>query len=244
GMAVGDFIKYREEQGLPIIGPRDQLPKWDFGPIRREMLSLPDRTPVNHSCLAISGPVRVSALGYTVVFSADGVTVASDLRRSIIVVDGDIEAGSLSWSIIITRGTVKARYGDIENSVIIAGGNVQCLAEHRHASKSIVRENCKDFLGWVRFFEMADTGMEIAPAERGLKIKSVVKDQPPAKAGLLAGDVITAIDKTAIKDAEQFRRLLRKAVAARKADLTIERIGSSIDAMMSFTDWEPPARKK
>ena len=46
-------------------------------------------------------------------------------------------------------------------------------------------------------------------AEGSVRVKEVAKDKAFAAAGLRARDVVTALDGSAVKDAEGFRRLLR-----------------------------------
>jgi S1-C subfamily serine protease len=65
------------------------------------------------------------------------------------------------------------------------------------------------------------------PAERGVLVKAVEEDSPAAKAGLKAGDVITAIQGQQIEGTLQFRRLVNEIPPGRSVTLTVWREGRS-----------------
>jgi S1-C subfamily serine protease len=99
-------------------------------------------------------------------------------------------------------------------------------------------------LGWVRFFEIKDAGFEVATGPDGLRVTSVVVNEPPQVAGLRVSDIITAMDGTPVKDLAQFRRLLRHSTVLNHSVFTVRRGRKSLELKASFADWEPPPSPK
>jgi len=56
-------------------------------------------------------------------------------------------------------------------------------------------------------------GIKVATAGGALRVKEAEKGKPFAVAGIRADDIVAAIDGTAVKYAEAFRRLLRAKLA-------------------------------
>src|SRR5262249_58378255 len=63
----------------------------------------------------------------------------------------------------------------------------------------------------VRFFEIADVGVEALTTKAGVRVDKIAPGSPPAKAGLQAGDVILSVDGAKCPDVDTFRRQLRRA---------------------------------
>ena len=92
---------------------------------------------------------------------------------------------------------------------------------HGGKEKCVVRTGDAVPLGFIRFFDPAEAGVEASADADGVRVQSVTKDKPFAAAGLRAGDVITAVGDekidpsgTALDEFDSFRRPLRKALAA------------------------------
>src|SRR5262249_22526409 len=101
---------------------------------------------------------------------------------------------------------------DVTNSHIISCGEVQ-LARTHDVLDSKVAEKESNPLGFVTFFDPSKGGIKVEKADGGVRVKEAEKGKPFAAAGLRADDLITALDGEAVKDAEQFRRLLRAKFA-------------------------------
>ncbi len=100
------------------------------------------------------------------------------------------------------------------------------------------RESAWQVTYYVRFqLPFGATFRDLAAKERqtmghaGVRIGSVVNGTPAARANLLAGDVIIALDGKAVSDHVQFRSMLR-ANAGRKVTLAIIRNGETLDRMV------------
>jgi hypothetical protein len=237
-MPVYDFAKYRERYPLPIIGPGQPLPEYQgICVMRRYELHAPRIRNYGFSLLTTTGSIVAPKVSHSVILAGDSVTVQS-IGADIVIADGDISTYMIVPSIVITRGSVKSE-SRIQKSVIIVGGKVE-FGKHGYNDGSIIRENTPGLLGWVRFFELADAGLEASPVESGVKVTKVLDKQPPQKAGLRVGDVITAIDGVTFKDFEQFRRLLRRSTVRDSSKFTVRRDGKSVELTASFAGWEPP----
>jgi hypothetical protein len=242
-LPIGGMIEYRNKFPFPFVGPKDALPEpeHEIGPIRHEALDLAKRG-FGPTILVISGSFRARYLNESVLFTGNGVTIPDGIHKTIVIADGDFKsAENLSYSLVVARGSVNVR--DAQNSVIVAGGKVANHAEFMKIRGSLVREDCKDLLGWVRFFEISDAGMEVKASDKGMAVTRVIENQPPHKAGLLIGDIITAVDKVSVTEVEQFRRQLRHGIAAGTTNFIIQRMGVTLELSASFTDWEPPPLK-
>ena len=130
---------------------------------------------------------------------------------SLIVCDGDLTTGSFKDSLVIARGSIYCG-GSIENSRVICGGKVQLQHPDWVRDSKVVEKESKP-LGFVTFFDPAEAGIRVESAEGGVRVKEAAPGKPFASAGLRAGDVVTALDRAAVKDAEGFRRLLRAKLA-------------------------------
>jgi serine protease Do len=77
--------------------------------------------------------------------------------------------------------------------------------------------------------------------ESGVLIFSVDADSPAAKAGLRAGDVVTAVDGKPVEDAATIRRAVRD-LEKREATLSVTRDGQSRSVTVTFP--EPPHHQR
>jgi hypothetical protein len=143
------------------------------------------------------------------------------------------QTGAISQSVIFCDGDVRTKR--IRHSVIVATGKV---TSNKHLTKdSVIVAKARNPLPFLRLFETADVGVEIAAADRGVQVKRVRPGGPFDKAGVRAGDRITALGETPVASAEQFRRLLRGKVAARaEAAVTVRRGGKDLQFRIPLRD--------
>jgi hypothetical protein len=247
---VYDFLKYREQwakydTATPplIIPPGQAIPLTDLGEIARAALVVrreaietpPTRRPMVRALLVAPGTIKVDKIGASVILGGNSVIAGN--CSAIMLADGDVKAEKLS-GIVVTHGSVTCKSAD--GAILVARGTINCEI----VRDSVIRQNNPKLLGWARFFEISDAGLEVAAADGGVKITSIADKQPPQKAGLRAGDVIISLDGAAIKDTEQFRRLLRRSTVQDSSKFTLRRDGKTLELTASFADWEPPALKQ
>jgi hypothetical protein len=194
----------------------------------------------------------IKALGKRIVVGADSTVSMADgsviiCRRNlrvylsvvhaVLLLNGDLKlesiVGNISESVIFCDGDVKTER--IRRSVIIATGKV---TSNKHLTKdSVIVEKAGNPLPFLKLFESADVGVEVASADNGVQVKQVRPGSPFAKAGVRAEDRITALGETPVGSAEQFRRLLRGKVAARaEATVTVRRGAKDLQFRLPLSD--------
>ncbi len=80
-------------------------------------------------------------------------------------------------------------------------------------------------------------------AAQGAEIVALDHDAPACKAGLRAGDVITAIDGQAVTNAEQVHRMLRDLPAGRHVTIAVARSGKPVEVKLQLADREVLAQQ-
>jgi hypothetical protein len=241
---VYDFTRYVEQfrndvevQPSLIIGPGQAIPETRrIFVLRRDKIELPENRGIGNSLLASPGPIKTGRIHDSVILGGDTVKVRT--APGILTADGDV-VGDWIGGIVITRGSVKSKI-DIDGGLVLAGGKVTGVRR----PGAIIRDNQPKLLGWVRFFEIADAGLDVELADGGVRVTKVIDQQPPQKTGLRAGDLITAMDGKPFKDIEEFRRLLRRSTVQNASKFTVRRDGTSLELTASFVGWEPPPEKK
>jgi hypothetical protein len=248
GMPVYDYLNYREfwrhylgrlGPYPAVVQPTQEIPDGQCNlVIRRASIGPSRRLRPRWALLTSPGPIRLSEAADSVILGGNVVSVKAG-RCLFIVADGDVSIDNAGHCFIITRGSFKS--GTENGSVVLAGGKAEY--DGGLLRKGIVRAGIPKLLGWVRFFEISDAGVEVTAVDGGVKVTKVVDKQPPQKAGLQSGDIITAIDGTASKDVEQFRQLLRRGTVQESTKFTVRRDGKSLELSASFVGWEPPPVK-
>lgn len=189
-----------------------------------------------------SGPAIATDLAISDLYCADSVKITGS-EKSVIVCDGDFTAWDLAKSLVIARGAVKL-YG-ATNSTVLSGSSIEITYAHQSAlvcagkvllkkpstiRDTMVRENVRDALGPVKFFDLSAAGLDAELADGALRVKRVVAGTPFSRAGLHAGDLILAVDGTPVAGYEPFRRLLRrKIVLDEAATFRVRRAGRTLD---------------
>lgn len=157
-------------------------------------------------------------------FVADTVVLANEsielesVGHSVIVCDGDVTVRSVvQHSVIVARG--KVVFSDpviavIRESLIATASTFHAPAGVRDLKTCTIREKADEPLfDLIRFFDPARAGISVVSLRDRLEVKTVTKDKPFARAGVRTGDVVLAVDGTAVTSPESFRKLLRRAVA-------------------------------
>jgi hypothetical protein len=144
----------------------------------------------------------------------------------VLLLNGDLKTGfnaNLGESVSFCDGDVSTER--IRHSVIVATGKV---TSNKHLTKdSVIVEKARNPLPFLKLFETADVGVEVTAQQGGgVSVKRVREGSPFGRAGVRAGDQITAVGETMVKSPEQFRRLLRAKVAARADALLAVRRGA------------------
>jgi hypothetical protein len=176
------------------------------------------------------GPVRSpQRIAQSVVLANGDVSVRGGLEVSVLVCDGDVDIGGPLWrSIVIARGDIKGgdRGGGAIQCALIARGKVTIHARKVAGERlptAVIENASDDQLGFVKFFELSRVGLEVADADKVVRIKSVADGKTFAAAGARVGDVVEGVNGTKPDSAESLRRMLRDALAVGDATVTVRR---------------------
>ncbi len=165
-----------------------------------------------------SGPVHIKdGIGFGAVFAAGPVDVEG-LSCTVVVADDDITirdgpAGlGARYSLVISRGTVTC-CEKLTSCHIVAGKKI-IVTRSKQNETSRFTEGEQEPFGFVRYFDPTREGVTVEAANGGVRVRAADVAKPFAKAGLKAGDLITAVNGAVASDPEAFRRLLRRAIVA------------------------------
>jgi hypothetical protein len=172
------------------------------------------------------GDVHVkSGIKASVVFVNGNVT-ADSMSGSVVVCDGDVEVGPLTVTLVIARGNITVRRGAL-GSTLVAGGKItvhnQELRNLDVGQFNILEEKMANPLSFITFFELSTVGLEVKAADKAVQVSAVAAGKPCDKAGLRAGDTILEVSGKKPTDAESLRRLLRDALAIGDATVKLRR---------------------
>jgi len=265
-LPVGEFSRYRERfnpkeiaefkveldagSAMPDDDPNkraaDDLIKRSGGNLllRGEEVSLTGVfSLLRNGMIAASGDVHVSKAAYSVIVAGGDVKKADRMTDCILICDGDVEllyGWRLSGSIIVARGKVTCKNGEIKGCLVRTGHTLLLPI----GVKIDLKDGTPDPLAFVKFFELSDVGLAAEDLPRrekedaaGVQLKAVRKGSPFA-AGLCAGDVITAIEEKKTPTTEIFRRALRRNLAKGGPILTftVRRSGKPVDVTIPMKD--------
>jgi hypothetical protein len=193
----------------------------------------------NSKRLVIGGKSTGGSLGGIPVVCRRKLELQISLDQCVLLLNGDLQVrysiGSrIFHSVIFCDGDVVATI--IEDSVIVATGTVTAL-DKRFSKNNVIVQKARNPLPFLRVFETADVGVEVAAAEGGVEVNQLHASRAFARAGVRAGDRIAAVGGTAVMSAEHFRRLLRgKVVEKADAALTVRRGAQEVQLCVSLRD--------
>jgi hypothetical protein len=171
---------------------------------------------INSGALVARG--RVTGTGWigAVLFANGNVTLTGGID-CLIVCDGDVTLTGCIRCVAVASGSIKD--GGSIDCLLAARGPVQSAGSIRTMSK----EKQKVPLQTVKFFEPAQLGAEVALADGKVRVRKVKAGTPLAKAGLRAGDIVTALGETKVESVEAFRRTLRRKLAEGRTVVKVRR---------------------
>ena len=94
----------------------------------------------------------------------------------------------------------------------------------------------------IRFFEVADLGLNVLAREGSVGVAYVEDGTPLATAGLRVGDHVLAVNGIDVSDLQDLRRQLRRAFVLGGAELSVLRDGNPQCLAVSFAGWDLPAK--
>lgn len=167
-----------------------------------------------------------AGFAYCVILAGGPIEVEEPLVGSVVVCDGHFTASETAkHCLVVARGDVDfSRCRSVHYCRVVASGRVQ-FGKDTRVLDTKVREGEMNPLGFVKFFDPARAGIEVAE-QGGVVVTRLKDDGPFARAGVKAGDEIVALGGVEVKSTEVFRRLLRTEVALHEeAVFTLRRSG-------------------
>lgn len=189
------------------------------------------------SLIVNAASVKFREIGGCIVFSNDDVTVNCDTDLCVVVTDGTFRSLSGQDSIVIARKNIVSDPLPTGYSLLHAGGRVTVApgpGNTKPPPGNNIKAGTNRPLDFVRFFETADLGIEVAPGGNGVRIVKVTAASPPAKAGLQVGDVVLRMDVEDSADVETFRRQLRRAFVQGQAVVELRRGDKVLELPIAF----------
>jgi len=209
------------------------------------------RAEVGDVVLAIGEPF---GLGQTVtmgIISAKGrAGLGIERFEDFIQTDASINRGNSGGALIDTRGDLVGI-----NTAILSGET----GGNQGIGFAIPANLAKNIMGQIMSKGKVTRGyMGILPQEltpemakafgvantHGVAIANVVGDSPAAKAGLKVGDVITAVDGTAVDDVNSFRLKVAGFAPGTTVHLKVERNGQTLDMPVTLSEFNLEAENK
>lgn len=168
----------------------------------------------------------------TVVF-AGGDLEAARVGDSVIICSGEVKlTGDTSGTLVIARGAFRDPHQSAMTgiNVIISGATIDGQEFSGPPDRALAMARVERPLGFVRFFETARVGVEVAKPRRGkgVRITRLDATKPFGQAGLWKDDLISKVDGVEVNTPEQFRRALRRRfVEGGEAELRLQRDGEA-----------------
>jgi hypothetical protein len=236
-----------------------EVPKIEFWPIwHSHGLTTGSRLTYPHSGDIVAESVEYRAshrlgLGFGVVRDASSLGGGTD---GMCFVNGDlsIENGIIG-GLVVCNGNMKITAPTIINYVVVictedlssATWTNKCLfitGGEIKIDKDWIQENArlrpkeKKLGELIALYDCREGGLEVAVAEKQVRVTAVDAGKPFGKAGLRAGDVIESIDGLPVPDARTLNKLLCRAAvgATGEAALRIRRGGQALDLTVPVPD--------
>jgi hypothetical protein len=231
-----DFSRYLQAEGLTEIASPGKT-------LEHELLR--GRETVRKAYLVRGEEIEVESPLVCDTVAASRSVRLKEVRSCVIVSAGDVEVGKIDDSVVVCDGVFKAS-GSILNCLIVARGNMTCppttgmvilscgeikFPNSTPTDRAVLRSGEAVPFKFIKFFDLAEAGVEVSKCDGGVAVASVAKGKAFADAGLQKDDVVTAVDGEKVTkgggshdEVDQFRRSLRKKLAAgEEATLTVRR---------------------
>ena len=259
------LVKLPDDREFParLVGAD---PKTDVAVIKIEGSGLPfavlgdsDKVRVGDVVFALGNPLDVGQTATMGIVSATGRRGLDLLARGdtdpgyedFIQTDAAINVGNSGGALVDSRGrlvgvntaimtTSRGNIGiGFSIPVNLAAFVMKSLVEHGAVVRGYLGVNTQDLdAGLAASFDLKES--------RGALVAEVTPDSPAARAGLLAGDVITTINGKPVLNSDELRLLVAQIPPSSKASLGLIREGKSlsVEAMLGQLDDNRPAVRR
>ncbi len=206
---------------------------------------------VADSVILSNGGVRIasSLAGSIVLCNGDLEIVDGGISRSIVVAKGGAKAGRIVESVLVSEEKCEID-GFVAKSHVISGGYMD-ISGHVDESTlrtrkvitagevkkgSVIQEKQQVLPHIAEFFEPRSLGIDVQLQQGRVMVRNASLGSSFSKAGLMAGDTILRVGSTGVDSVEDFRNLLRKECAGKRATLSIGRGARVLNVSVKFED--------
>jgi serine protease Do len=223
------------EQVAKIVGTDERT---DLAVLKIEGTDLPfvnfetEASRVGDWVVAVGNPFGLGGTVTVGVISGSGRNIGGSNYGDFLQIDAAVNTGNSGGPAFNTKGEVVG-----VNTAIYSpnGGNVGiAFAIPATAAREVVQDLIRDGVvqrGWLGV-EIQPVTEEIAESiglsnEKGALVANSQDNGPAKKAGLKAGDVITAVDGTAVDSPKELARIIANLEPGKSVDVTLWRDGKS-----------------
>jgi hypothetical protein len=231
-----DFAKYiKANRPQEIAARRPESPKKEGAYVIRgeDIIINPN---IFHTIIVASGNVRTGRSGHTNLIIAGGNVEIESIHSSIIVCDGNLTINDgVHDCIFIARGVVNCP-DFIHKCLIITSGKAK-LPQGAAVKESAIKENEPNPLGIVKFFDLAQVGVEVEESKDGIVVRKVLDGKPFAKAGFKEGDRVLAVNGVSVVHSWELRIFVRRGTASEKGTtFRVQRGEKLLEIAVGLTD--------
>ncbi|MFJ4107583.1 S1C family serine protease [Oerskovia enterophila] len=216
---------------VKLVDPPSNLTPASFGDS--------DEVTVGESVLAVGNPLGLANTATTGIVSAldrpvaaSGADGGSTVVTNAIQIDAAINPGNSGGPLFNAQGEVIGITSSIATTSSQSGSIGLGFAIPVNLAKNISAQLIESGTAEHAFLgvSMTDaTATADGVTRRGAEVKQVSEGSPAAEAGLEVGDVIVAIDDTAVSGAESLTGFVRERATGDVVKLTVVRDGKAID---------------
>jgi serine protease Do len=215
------------------IHAKSPLPYLEFGDSNQ--MEIGDRV------LAVGAPFGLTGSVTHGIISAKGRSLHMNLYEDFLQTDAAINPGnsggplvSLEGKVIGVNSAIKTQSGGFQGVGLAIAGNLAKNVMDQLLKEGVVH---RGYLG----IELRDLSPEVAerlgvPNKAGVLVSRVVENGPAARAGIQAGDVITALDGKPITQGRDLQHAVAALAAKKTAEVTLFRDGKTLKETVTIAE--------
>lgn len=225
---LGGYVKFLDDDNAASVPTPEVLARMSDEERKGAFHAKPVR---QRAAVVAAGPIANFLLAF-VLFAglnyAFGVRVVPPVIDAVVPETPAAAAGFKPGDLVVSiDGDAITSFDEVQNHIDLAGANEMTFVVERAAEKETLKatpvvRQLQDPFG--RAFNRGDLGIRSVIPPR---VGELQKDMPAEKAGLKAGDLITAIDGTPVKAFEDIPQLLKTAKSP--VHFRVDRAGTALE---------------
>jgi hypothetical protein len=206
---LGDLVKLQTDENF-ILACGERIVATDILCASILIASSGIKVPLANGCILLAnGSVDIGPLPAP--YAGRGQTVVDGL----LIADGEVRIRGKASGIIIASGKITCDEVPVGSTLISASG-VEVPKGTRLGTKpqeNRITRNDPTLQGLIRFYTLAQAGLEVRASRRGLVVTSLDPRKPFAGVGFRLGDEILTVNGKPVRQPEALRVLLRRLAA-------------------------------